>query len=35
MLTRLKLDLGAGDSVTLTYLRNGERHTVDVELIEP
>ena len=35
VLTRLKLDLGAGDSVTLTYLRNGERHTVDVELIEP
>ena len=34
-LTRLKLDLGAGDSVTLTYLRNGERYTVDVELIEP
>ncbi len=35
VLTRLKLDLGAGDSVTLTYLRNGERYTVDVELIEP
>ena len=34
-LTRLKLGLGAGDSVTLTYLRGGEQFTVDVELIEP
>jgi len=33
-LTRLKLDLGAGDTVTLTCLRNGEEFTVDVELIE-
>ncbi len=33
-LTRLKLDLGAGDSVTLTCLRDGEEFTVDVELIE-
>lgn len=34
-LTRLKLSLGAGDVVTLTYLRDGEIFTVDVELIEP
>ncbi len=34
-LTRLKLELGAGDTVTLTCLRNGERFTVDVELVEP
>ena len=34
VLTRLKLSLGAGDSVSLTYLRGGEHHTVDVELIE-
>ena len=33
-LTRLKLGLGAGDVVTLTYLRDGESHTVEVELIE-
>ena len=33
-LTRLKLGLGAGDTVTLTYLRNGEEFTVNVELIE-
>ena len=33
-LTRLKLDLGAGDVVTLTCLRDGELFTVDVELIE-
>ena len=33
-LTQLKLGLGAGDSVSLTYLRNGEQYTVDVELIE-
>lgn len=33
-LTRLKLDLGAGDIVTLTCLRDGELFTVDVELIE-
>lgn len=32
-LSRLKLSLGAGDVVTLTYLRDGESHTVDVELI--
>lgn len=34
-LTRLKLDLGAGDVVTLTCLRDGEEFTVDVELVEP
>lgn len=34
-LTRLKLELGAGDSVTLTCLRDGEEFTVDVELVEP
>ena len=33
-LTRLKLGLGPGDAVTLTCLRDGERFTVDVELIE-
>ena len=33
-LVRLKLSLGAGDTVALTYLRDGERYTVDVELIE-
>ena len=33
-LIRLKLSLGAGDTVTLTCLRDGERFTVDVELIE-
>lgn len=33
-LTRLKLGLGAGDLVTLTYLREGEQYTADVELIE-
>lgn len=33
-LTRLKLGLGAGDSVSLTYLRDRARFTVDVELIE-
>ena len=35
VLTRLKLDLGAGDSVSLIYMRNGERYTVVVELFEP
>lgn len=34
-LTRLKLGLGAGDTVTLTCLRDGEKFTVDVELVEP
>ena len=34
-LTRLKLGLGAGDTVTLTCLRAGETFTVDVELVEP
>lgn len=33
-LVRLKLELGAGDTVALTYLRDGEEFTVDVELIE-
>ena len=33
-LTRLKLGLGAGDTVTLTCLRDGESFTVSVELIE-
>ncbi len=33
-LTRIKLGLGAGDTVTLTYLRDGERFTVEVVLIE-
>ena len=33
-LTRLKLSLGAGDTVTLLCLRDGETFTVDVELIE-
>ena len=34
VLIRIKLSLGPGDPVSLTYLRGGERHTVDVELIE-
>lgn len=34
-LVRLKLELGAGDTVTLTCLRDGEKFTVDVELVEP
>lgn len=34
-LVRLKLELGAGDTVTLTCLRDGEEFTVDVELVEP
>ena len=34
-LIRLKLELGAGDAVTLTCLRDGEEFTVDVELVEP
>ena len=33
-LTRLKLGLGPGDVVSLTYLRDGESFTVDVALIE-
>ena len=33
-LTRIKLGLGPGDVVTLTYLRDGESYTVDVELVE-
>lgn len=33
-LIRLKLGLGPGDVVSLTCLRDGERFTVDVELIE-
>ena len=33
-LTQLKLSLGAGDVVELTYLRDGEYYTVEVELIE-
>ena len=33
-LTRIKLGLGPGDTVALTYLRDGERFTVDVEMIE-
>ena len=33
-LTRLKLGLGAGDTVTLTCLRDGESFTVSVELVE-
>ena len=33
-LTRLKLSLGPGDTVTLTYLRNEEHYSVDVALIE-
>jgi S1-C subfamily serine protease len=33
-LTRLKLGLGPGDTVSLTYLRNGAQFTVDVELID-
>lgn len=33
-LTRIKLGLGPGDTVTLTCLRDGELFTVDVELIE-
>ena len=32
-LTLVKLGLGPGDTVSLTYLRNGERFTVDVALI--
>ena len=34
-LVRLKLELGAGDTVTLTCLRDGEQFVVDVELVEP
>ena len=33
-LIRLKLGLGPGDTVSLTYLRNGAQFTVDVELID-
>ena len=33
-LTRLKLELGAGDTVALTCMRDGALFTVDVELIE-
>ena len=33
-LTRLKLGRGPGDIVSLTYLRDGERFTADVALIE-
>ena len=33
-LTRLKLSLGPGDTVTLTYRRGEEHNTVDVALIE-
>lgn len=34
-LVRLKLELGAGDTVTLTCLRDGEEFVVNVELVEP
>lgn len=34
VLTRLKLSLGAGDTVKLTCLRDGESFTVEVKLIE-
>ncbi len=34
-LARLKLSLGPGDLVTLTYLRDGVSHTVDVALVAP
>lgn len=34
-LVRLKLELGAGDTVALTCLRDGEQFVVDVELVEP
>ena len=34
VLTRIELVLGAGDTVTLPYLRDGERFTVEVVLIE-
>lgn len=34
-LVRLKLELGAGDTVTLTCLRDGEQFVADVELVEP
>ena len=33
-LARLKLSLGPGDMVTLTYLRNGQVYTVDVALVD-
>lgn len=33
-LSRVKLSLGPGDVVTLTYLRNGQTHTVDVALVD-
>ena len=33
-LTRIKLSLGPGDIVTLTYLRDGQTHTVDVALVD-
>jgi serine protease Do len=33
-LARLKLPLGPGDVVTLTYLRDGQTYTVDVTLID-
>ena len=33
-LARIKLDLGPGDTVTLTYLREGVSHTVDVALVD-
>lgn len=33
-LARIKLSLGPGDAVTLTYLRNGQTYTADVSLID-
>ena len=33
-LSRIKLSLGPGDIVTLTYLRDGQTYTVDVALID-
>ena len=34
-LTRLKQSLGLGDTVSLTYLRDGQSYTVDVALVDP
>ena len=33
-LARLKLSLGPGDTVVLTYLRDGQSYTVEVALVD-
>ena len=34
-LVRLKQSMGAGDTVSLTYVRSGQSRTVSVTLIDP